>query len=88
MAGLTCGTVSSSAWPVLRDGLDGALAVSDDAARAGMETLRELGIEAGECSGGSVGGAAELLTGSDRERVGVSERTEVVLLLTEGVTSA
>jgi diaminopropionate ammonia-lyase len=88
MAGLTCGTVSSSAWPVLRDGLDGALAVSDDAARAGMDTLRGLGIAAGECSGGSVGAAAELLTGPAREEVGASERSEVVLLLTEGVTGA
>ena len=86
MAGLTCGTVSSSAWPVLRDGLEGALAVSDDAARAGIETLRGLGIEAGECSGGSAGAAAQLLTGPDRDHLGVSGRTEVVLLLTEGVT--
>ena len=41
MAGLNCGTVSASAWPVLRAGLDAAVAVSDD------DTLRavaDLGV--------------------------------------------
>ena len=32
MAGLNCGTISSSAWPVLRAGCDAAVAVSDDEA--------------------------------------------------------
>jgi diaminopropionate ammonia-lyase len=33
MAGLNCGSISSSAWPYLSEGLDAAVAVTDDAAR-------------------------------------------------------
>ena len=39
MAGLNCGTVSSSAWPVLRDGCDAAVAVTDEAALLAVDDL-------------------------------------------------
>ena len=32
MAGLNCGTISASAWPVMRAGCDAAVAVSDEEA--------------------------------------------------------
>ena len=86
MAGLNCGTVSSAAWPVLRDGLDAALAVPDTAAVDGMRTLAGLGIAAGECAGGVVGAARALLTGPQRDRLEVGAEAVVVLPLTEGIT--
>lgn len=39
MAGLSCGEVSSLAWPILRPGLAAACAVPDDLARLGMRLL-------------------------------------------------
>ena len=39
MAGLNCGTVSRTAWPVLRDGCDAAVAVDDDEARRAVADL-------------------------------------------------
>ncbi len=38
MAGLNCGTVSTIAWPAIRDGLDAGVAVTDDQTRAAMQT--------------------------------------------------
>jgi diaminopropionate ammonia-lyase len=44
MAGLNCGTISSSAWPVLRAGCDVAVAVSDDEALRAVDDLGRLGV--------------------------------------------
>jgi len=72
MAGLNCGTVSSLAWPYLRDGLDLALAVTDDACLRAQTDLTALGIPAGPCGAASLA-AARLLPPADT----------VVLLSTE-----
>ena len=47
MAGLNCGTISSSAWPVLRAGCDAAVAVSDDEALRAVDDLGRLGVSSG-----------------------------------------
>jgi diaminopropionate ammonia-lyase len=47
MAGLNCGTPSSLAWPYLRDGLDAAVAVTDEQARAAIAELARVGVSAG-----------------------------------------
>lgn len=60
MAGLNCGTVSAIAWPVIAGGLDAAVAVSDDAARAAVADLRELGVDAGPCGAAALAGARAL----------------------------
>ena len=51
MAGLNCGTVSTIAWPAIRDGLDAGVAVTDDQATAAVHRLNELGVPAGPCGG-------------------------------------
>jgi diaminopropionate ammonia-lyase len=71
MAGLNCGTVSGSAWPVLRAGCDAAVAVSDDDALRAAGDLGWLGVSSGPS------GAAALDLGDD---------AVVVLLSTEGRT--
>jgi diaminopropionate ammonia-lyase len=86
MAGLNCGSVSSAAWPVLRDGIDAAIAIPDAVAVDGMRALARLGIAAGECAGGVVGAARALLAGPHRADLGVKPDAVVVLPLTEGVT--
>ena len=47
MAGLNCGTVSRSAWPVLRAGCDAAVAVSDQDALRAVADLGRLGVSSG-----------------------------------------
>lgn len=87
MAGLSCGTPSEAAWPIVAPAYAAHLAIGDAAARAGMRVLRELGIAGGECSGGVVGA---LLQAVDRApaALGLTAGSTVVLIATEGVTDA
>jgi diaminopropionate ammonia-lyase len=56
MAGLNCGTVSFLAWPAIRDGLDAAIGVTDEEARAAMEHLHAVGLQAGPCGAAALAG--------------------------------
>ncbi|MDI3421144.1 diaminopropionate ammonia-lyase [Streptomyces luteolus] len=91
MAGLNCGTPSSLAWPVLRRGLDAAIAVTDaDSARAAA-TLAELGISCGPCGAAPLAGIRAALTGPGardrRALLGLDQDSVVVLLSTEGAAA-
>lgn len=77
MAGLNCTTPSETAWPILRAGVDAAVAVSDaDAARA-VRDLAELGVDAGPCGAASLAGLRAALPR-------LPAQGTVVLLSTEG----
>ncbi|MGH8824774.1 MAG: pyridoxal-phosphate dependent enzyme [Jiangellaceae bacterium] len=85
MAGLNCGTVSSSAWPVLRDGCDAAVCVSDEDALRAVADLAVLRVSSGPSGAATLAGVrAALSTPERREALGVSEGSVVVLLSTEG----
>ena len=88
MAGLNCGTPSSLAWPLLRAGLDGAVAVTDAEAAAAADALRGGGVDAGPCGCASLAGARVALTGDGaaerRAALGVDGGSTVVLVVTEG----
>lgn len=85
MAGLNCGVVSSSAWPVLRDGCDAAVAVSDDEARRAVDDLAGLGVSSGPSGAATLAGVRAALSGSERrEALGLGDDAVVVLLSTEG----
>jgi diaminopropionate ammonia-lyase len=85
MTGLACGTVSALAWPVLRDGLDGAVTVSDDQAASAVEDLGRLGVDSGPCGAATLA-AARLVLGQPgwREAIGLGPDAVVLLLSTEG----
>jgi diaminopropionate ammonia-lyase family len=88
MTGLNCGTVSSTAWPVLKSGCDAAICVDDaDAARAVGE-LAALGVSSGPSGAATLAGVRAALAGPDAERrradLGVDESAVVVLISTEG----
>jgi diaminopropionate ammonia-lyase len=95
MAGLSCGTVSSLAWPVLQSGLDVCIAVPD---RDCVDAVRRLAQPSGNdhaiCSGesGACGFAALSLIASSqlfqpvREYLHLGQQTRVLLINTEGVT--
>jgi diaminopropionate ammonia-lyase len=90
MSGLNCGTPSLIAFGLLQEAVDAFVAIDDEVAREGMRALRDVGIAAGECSGGGVGAALRLLgPGADpawRERLRAGPDARVLLFLTEGVT--
>jgi diaminopropionate ammonia-lyase len=90
MAGLDCAEVSAAAWPDLRAGLRGAIAVDDDEARAAMRELAALGLEIGDCGAAALAALRALATDDAcaalREAVGFGPATRALLIATEGAT--
>jgi diaminopropionate ammonia-lyase len=85
MAGLNCGSVSTIAWPAIRDGLDAGVAVTDDQARAAVHRLNELGVPAGPCGGASLAGVREVLRNANhRAALTIAADSVLVLISTEG----
>ncbi len=87
MAGLNAGLPSAVAWPDVSGAFDVFCAIEDRVAVDGMRALAQLGVAAGECSGGAVGAAGLLLADPGaRAALGAGEDATVLVLLTEGVT--
>ncbi len=88
MAGLNCGTPSASAWPVLRDGLDATVVVSDDQAADALAELWSAGIDAGPCGAAALA-ALRTIAGDEQAAaaLGLRSTSSVVLLATEGRTA-
>ncbi|MFI0982493.1 diaminopropionate ammonia-lyase [Streptomyces sp. NPDC021093] len=86
MAGLNCGTPSSAAWPLLRDGLDAAVAVTDPESARAARDLAALGVSSGPCGAAALAGARAALTSAPERRAALAEQSThtVVLLNTEG----
>jgi diaminopropionate ammonia-lyase len=85
MAGLNCGTVSAAAWPVLLQGCDAAVAVTDRAALAAVADLGRLGVSSGPSGAATLAGARATLTSPERRAaLGLRADATVVLLSTEG----
>ncbi|MDO5498483.1 MAG: pyridoxal-phosphate dependent enzyme [Propionibacteriaceae bacterium] len=85
MAGLNCGTVSAASWPVLRDGCDAAVAVTDEAALAAIDELAAAGIASGPCGAATLAGVrAALAEPGRRAGLALAEDAIVVLINTEG----
>jgi len=85
MAGLNCGTVSTIAWPAIRDTLAAAVVVTDDQAHTAMRRLHELGVPAGPSAAASLAGVrAALGDTSQREALATRADSIVVLISTEG----
>ena len=94
MAGLSCGEVSTLAWPVLRDGASAAMAIDDQFAVEGMRRFAspvggDRAIVAGECSGGGLGAMLALRDRPDlRAALQLDGSSRVLLIGTEGDTDA
>ena len=85
MAGLNCGTVSASAWPVLRDGCDAAVAVRDDDALRAVADLGALGVSSGPSGAATLAGVRGALSDPGRRTaLDLPDDAVVVLLSTEG----
>ncbi|MHB1843292.1 MAG: diaminopropionate ammonia-lyase [Deltaproteobacteria bacterium] len=95
MAGLNCGTPSLVAWPVLRGGMDGFLAIDDGYAEEAMRTLAagqggDPTLVSGESGAAGLAGLLALRgepgLAAARERLGLGSSTRVLVVSTEGAT--
>ena len=91
MAGLDCAEVSAAAWPSLHRGIAGTVTVSDEEAAAAMRDLAAHGLAIGESGAAPLAGLRALQRDEDcralREHLGVSGRTRVLLIASEGRTA-
>jgi diaminopropionate ammonia-lyase len=93
MACLSCGRLSTLAWPILRAWADAFLACPDDVAIAGMRALArptpgDPRVESGESGAATAGALLEVLapSGRLRSRVALDSDSRVLLFSTEGAT--
>lgn len=88
MAGLNCGTPTALGWPILREGLDAAVAVGDTDVSRATETLAAIGVHAGPSGAASLAGVEAVLSGPGAEErralLGLDSDSVIVLLSTEG----
>ena len=87
MNGLSCAAPSRVAWPILQNGVDCFMSLSDDRAREAMRILAREGVVSGESGAAGIGGLLELV------HLDVSQRpfhlgldTRVLVISTEGAT--
>ena len=84
MCGMNCGTVSSIAWPYLRDGVDASITVDDVEAKKAEDLLVEMGVRVGPCGAASLAALRKACGESDGAVGAVDGKSVVVLLATEG----
>jgi diaminopropionate ammonia-lyase len=77
MAGLDCASVSSAAWPTLRDGIHSTVTVTDAEVHEAMRELARAGLAIGDC------GAAPLAA---LRAMGLEAGERALLIATEGPT--
>ncbi|KAI0179660.1 tryptophan synthase beta subunit-like PLP-dependent enzyme [Hypoxylon sp. FL1284] len=84
MCGMNCGTLSTTAWPVLRDGVDAAVTVTDLEAHEAVEELKTAhGILAGPCGAATLAALRRACKDAKQE-LGLDGTSVVVLYCTEG----
>lgn len=92
MAGLNCGTVSSTAWPYLKGGIDAFITIEDDCAREAMRRLAKMGLSTSESGSAGAAGLLALTESSGidafRKEFGLKPDCRILLLMTEGVTDS
>ena len=81
MCGMCCGTVSSVAWPVLREGVDLSISVTDQDAHEAVLKLESQGTSAGPCGAATLAGLLKTLHSGSLE---LGRDSVVVLFSTEG----
>lgn len=88
MAGLSCGTASPIAFPVLEAGLDATIAFDDEWAEEGMRLLAAEGVVAGESGAATLGTLLSLVDRRPdlRRTLNLGPDDVALLIVTEGAT--
>lgn len=85
MTGLNCGTVSEIAWPILRDGVNATVTVTDEQALAAVADLAHLGVDSGPCGAANLAGLRRAVANDElRSILSLDADSVIVLLSTEG----
>ena len=85
LAGLNAGTVSHTAWPLLRDHVAAAVTIDDETALGAAQELHAAGVAAGPCGGAALAGLRRSLTvPAARTVLGADKGSWVVILSTDG----
>lgn len=84
MAGMNCGTISPISWPILQQGVDASVTISEWEAHQAVQYLHKHGINAGPCGAGTLAALRKIAAGNP-EAVGLCADSVVVLLSTEGI---
>lgn len=85
MDGLCCGTVSPTAWPVLKEGVDVSVTIGERECHEGVLELREMGVDAGPCGAAVLAGLKRVWADEAvRKDIGLNEDSVVVGIVTEG----
>lgn len=80
MCGMNCGTVSTTAWEVLRSGVDYSAVVTDEEAHQSVKELEGWGVRVGPCGAATVAALRKAVEGG-----AVRKDSVVILFCTEGV---
>ncbi|KAA8627074.1 IlvA Threonine dehydratase [Pyrenophora tritici-repentis] len=83
MNGMNCGTTSTTAWEVLRQGVDISVTVSDIDVHNDLQYLHSQGIKNGPC-GAATMTALKKLCKEQKAKLGLNDNSVVVLFSTEG----
>ena len=83
MDGMCCGTVSTTAWSVLRDGVDASVTVGEKECHDAVQFLHSNDINAGPCGAAAIAGLRRVVN-ERRDELGLRQESVVVLLSTEG----
>lgn len=81
--GMNCGTVSTTAWPILKAGVDVSTTVSDFEVHEAVQCLQSVGIKAGPCGAAPLAGLRHVAR-TNPEILSLNEDSVVVLICTEG----
>lgn len=83
MCGMNCGTLSTLAWPILRDGVDASVVVTDQESHMAVGYCKARGIMAGPCGAATLA-ALKRACAEARDGLGFGPESVVVLCCTEG----
>ena len=83
MDGMCCGTVSPTAWPVLKEGVDVSVTVGERECHEAVEYLQGENVAAGPCGAATLAGLKRVVE-EKRGEIGLNKESVVVLLSTEG----
>ncbi|MGB2988085.1 MAG: diaminopropionate ammonia-lyase [Phycisphaerae bacterium] len=87
MNGLSCAAPSRVAWPILQNGVDCFMSLSDDRACEAMRILAREGVVSGESGAAGLGGLLELIhLDVARRPFPLGPETRVLVISTEGAT--
>ena len=82
MCGMSCGTPSSIAWPILSHGIDASITVTDEESTIAQLTFKKAGAHIGPCISATLA-ASRKLRCEGWDQVQISHDDVVVKLATE-----